>query len=115
MFVRVATFDGVDVDEMAPVVEWFDEHGAELSARLAGYEGSLSLLDRDNRRGIDIFFFDTEDNARRADELMDQGPPSEMPEDVQQLARRAKRSFRAVMEVFDADGRLRPLIERTAR
>ena len=111
MFARVATFDGVDLEALSPVMAWYAQHGRQINAQMAGYEGSLSLLDRSNHQGMDIHFFDTESNARSADELMDQGPPPEMPDDLKEIMMVAKRSFRAVMEVFDSDGRLRGILD----
>jgi hypothetical protein len=114
VFARVATFDGVDLDAMGPVREWFREHGPELSAQLPGYQGGLSLLDRRNRRGMEILLFDNEVNARSADELLDQGPPPTMPDELKDVVMRGTRSFRGVLEVADADGRAGQLVDRGA-
>jgi hypothetical protein len=100
----VATFDDIDLEAMGPVTKWLEEHGPELSGQMPGYEGAISLLDRQNKRAIEIFLFDNEANARTADELLDEGPPAEMPEELKEVALSGTRSFRGVFQVTDADG-----------
>ena len=114
MFARVATFNGVDLEALSPVMAWYEQQGRQINSQMAGYEGSLSLLDRSNQQGMDIHFFDTESNAASADELMDQGPPPEMPDELKEIMMGARRSFRAVMVVFDSDGRLSEVLENPA-
>jgi hypothetical protein len=112
MFARVATFDGIDLESMGPVMEWWEEHGSRLNEQFAGYQGALSLLDRENRRGIEILLFDTEPSARKADEILDAGLPEDMPEELKEIMMRTERSYRGVLEVADVDGRLRDVVQR---
>ncbi len=106
MFARVAMYEQIDVENWEPVAKWFEEHGEELNQRLTGYQGSMTLLDRESARVVGIGLYDTEANAREVDALMDQGPPSEMPEDLQEILMRGTRSHRGVYEVVQSDGRI---------
>lgn len=81
-------------------------HGEELNQRLAGYKGSMTLLDRENARGFVIGLYDTAAHAREVDAIMDQGPPSEMPEELRETLMRGTRSHRGVYEVVQGDGGL---------
>jgi hypothetical protein len=106
VFARVAMYEQIDVENWGPVAKWFEEHGEELNQRLAGYQGSMTLLDRENARMFGIGLYDTAANAREVDATMDQGPPSEMPEELREILMRGTRPHRGVYEVVQGDGRL---------
>lgn len=108
MFARVAMYEQIDVKNWEPVATWFQEHGEELNRQLAGYQGSMTLLDRENDRLIGIGLYDAEADARDADTVMDQGPPSGMPEDLQEILMRGSRSHNGVYEVLLRDGQMNP-------
>ncbi len=63
MFARVAMYEQIDVENWEPVAKWFEEHGEELNRALAGYQGSMTLLDRENARMFGIGLYDTAGNA----------------------------------------------------
>ena len=106
MFARVAMYEQIDVEGWEPVAKWFEEHGEELNQQLAGYHGSMTLLDRENARMYGIGLDETADNALKVDAVMDQGPPSDMPQELQEVMMRGTRSHRGIYEVVQADGRL---------
>ena len=104
MFARVAVYEQIDVEGWEPVSKWFQEHADELNRGLAGYRGSMTLLDRENARLVGIGLYDTAANARDVDAVMDQGPPSGMPQELQDVIARGTRTQRGVYEVIEADG-----------
>jgi hypothetical protein len=108
VFARVAMYEQIDVDNWGPVARWFEEHAEEFNQRLAGFQGSMTLLDRDNARMFGIGLYDTAEHARDVDAIMDQGPPSDMPQDLQEILMRGTRPHRGVYEVVQGDGRLSP-------
>jgi len=106
---RVRTHRNVragDVDNWEPVARWFEEHADELSQGLPGYLGAMTLLDREDARVVGIGLYDTAANARAVDAIMDQGAPSNMPEDLQEILMRGTRSYRGAFEVVQSDGGL---------
>ena len=52
------------------------------------------------------FVYDTHADAQAVDELMDQGPPPNMPEDLQEILARGERTYRGVFAVVQSDGDL---------
>ena len=104
MFARVAVYEQIDVEGWEPVSKWFKEHADELNRGLAGYQGSMTLLDRENARLVGIGLYDTAANAHEVDEVMDQGPPKGMPQELQDVLARGTRTQRGVYEVMEADG-----------
>ena len=106
MFARVAMYEQIDVENWEPVAKWLEEHGEELTQQLAGYHGSMTLLDHENACMYGIGLYDTADNARKVDAVMDQGPPSDMPQELQEIMMRGTRSHRGIYEVVQGDGRL---------
>lgn len=106
MYARVAMYEEVDVENWDRVANWFEEHGDAMNQRLTGYMGSMTLVDRANARLYGIGLYDTEAHAQAVDAIMDQGAPSEMPEDLVAILQRASRRHRGVYDVVQADGRL---------
>jgi hypothetical protein len=51
---------------------------------------------------IGLGLYDSEENARKVDEIMDQGPPAAMPEELR--ASVPKRTFAGIFEVIQRDG-----------
>ena len=67
-------YENIDVEGWEPVSQWLQDHADELNQRLAGYQGSATLLDRENARLVGIGSYDTAANGREVDAVMDQGP-----------------------------------------
>ena len=99
-------YEQIDVEGWEPVATWFEEHSDELNRQLAGYQGSMTLLDRENAQMYGIGLYDTAANARKVDAIMDQGPPPQMPPELQEILMRGTRPHRGVYEVVQSDGRL---------
>jgi hypothetical protein len=95
LFVRLASYD-IDLENWGPVAEWFNEHGEALNQQLAGYQGSMTLVDRESGRMVGIGLYDSEDNARKVDAIMDQGAPEGMPEELHEVLMRGTRTSRGV-------------------
>jgi len=66
----------------------------------------IDLVIHENARLVGLGLYDTAANAHTVDALMDQGPPSNMPEELQEILRRGTRSHRGVYEVVQSDGSL---------
>jgi hypothetical protein len=105
VFARVASYE-IDLENFGPVADWFKEHGDALNEQLAGYQGSLTLIDHASSEMIGIGLYDTEDNARKVDAIMDQGAPEEMPEELREIMMRGKRISRGIYKVVQSDGQL---------
>ncbi len=114
MFARLAMYEQIDAENWERVAKWFEQHGEELNQRLAGYLGSITLLDRENARVVGVGLYDTEANARAVDALMQKGPPAEMPEDLQEILARGTTAHAHVYEVVQSGGRMRPAESRHA-
>lgn len=106
MFARIAICDEIDVANMGPVVAWFQAHSDELNDQLPGYLGSQTLLDPASRRMIGIGLYDSEAHAQAVDAFVDQGPPPEMPPELQETLSHGEQTYRGVFEVVDCDGLL---------
>lgn len=100
MFARLAIYEQVDVENLEPVLKWFEEHGEKLNRGLAGYQESMTLLDRENARMVGLGLYDTAAHAAEVDAIMDQGAPSEMPEDIAKILMRGQRTHRGIYEVI---------------
>ena len=106
MFARIAICDRIDVANIAPVVAWFQAHSDELNDQLPGYLGSQTLLDHESRRMIGIGLYDSEAHAQAVDAVVDQGPPPDMPHELQATLAQGEQTYRGVFEVVDCDGLL---------
>lgn len=73
---RVVFFDGVDADHAANVQRELTEGG--LPEGLPATE-LLLLHDVESQRAAAIVFFDTEDDYRKGDEILDALPASDTP------------------------------------
>jgi hypothetical protein len=105
VFARVASYE-IDLEKFGPVADWFNEHGEALNEQLAGYQGSLTLIDHASSQMIGIGLYDTEDDARKVDAIMDQGPPKEMPEELNEIMMSGKRISHGIYKVVQSAGRL---------
>ena len=105
MFARVASYE-IDLENFGPVAEWFNEHGEALNQQLAGYLGSMTLIDRQTSTMIGIGLYDSEDNARRVDAVMEQGAPEKMPDELREILMRGTRTSRGLYQVVQHAGQL---------
>ena len=90
MYARVARFEGLDSSR---IDEWVAEMKQQLKAGRSGemYEGAppqvatlmetvkrlVQFVDRDKGTAVGIFFCDTEEDMRRADEALNEMSPGE--------------------------------------
>lgn len=84
MFARVATFEGVDAsraDETMPVVR---ERATSILEKLAGWQGAMQLLDRDNGKLLVLQVFDSKENMEAAESTFETMPQRLGPE-IQQM------------------------------
>ena len=102
MFARVTIFDDVDLDLEQEALAWASTQGFRISRALPGYQGLLTLVDRDARRLVGIGFYDSADDARQADSLLRQVPPESIPEDLRRAL--PEQSRVGVFEVIERDG-----------
>jgi hypothetical protein len=73
---RVVSFDGVSADRVAEMQR--DMQSEEQPEGLNATE-LIMLHDAENERSLVILFFDSEDDYRRGDELLDAMPAGETP------------------------------------
>jgi hypothetical protein len=100
MFARLTMFEDIDLSAEPAAREWERTEGVRLSRQLPGYLGSVTLIDREHRRVALLGLYDSLDNLRRSDEILDGPPPDSMPEPV----KRARRAFVGLFEVIERDG-----------
>ncbi len=75
-FARVVSFDGVSKDRMAEMQR--EMEGGERPENVPAKE-IIVLHDPDAERSLVLLFFETEDDYRRGDQILDAMPPSETP------------------------------------
>ena len=102
MFARLSIFDDVDLSLEEQAREWMTTEGLRLSRALPGYQGLMTLIDRDSRRVVGIGLYDNEENARQADELLNQAPPESLPEELRRAL--PARSFVGLFDVVEREG-----------
>lgn len=62
MYARVTMFEDLDLAMSEKFMAWAKEDGLRLSRQLPGYQGLLTLVDRENRRLVGIGLYDTREN-----------------------------------------------------
>lgn len=102
MFARLSIFEDLDLSGFHTTSEWMAAEGLRLSRELPGYQGQMTLVDRDGRRLVGIGLYDNEENMRKANEIMNGPPPESMPEELKKEL--PKRSFVGLFEVIGRDG-----------
>jgi hypothetical protein len=91
MFARVATFEGIDLDEMESTAEEAQKRLESIFRQMPGWQGTTDLADSSGRV-LAITLFDTEENARAAEPIFDE----EMPRQLGDLMRGWSGKRRAV-------------------
>jgi hypothetical protein len=79
MVARVATFEGVNMQEAQRTMDQADAIIRELVEGLAGYSGRLDLATQDGKM-ISITFFDSAENADAAEPTFDEEMPRRLGE-----------------------------------
>ena len=77
MVARVATFEGVNVQEAERTIDQAEATVRPLVEGLAGYQGHMELIAA-NGKVLSITFFDTEENARAAEPTFDEEMPRQL-------------------------------------
>lgn len=77
MIARVATFEDVNVQEAERTIDHAEAVIRPLMEGLAGYQGHLELLGSDGRF-LSIALFDSEENARGAEQTFDEEMPRQL-------------------------------------
>jgi hypothetical protein len=67
MFARLTVYDDVDAELNDRAREWLQALGADPFRELPGYQGSMTLLDRDNAQLIGIGFYASAADVREAE------------------------------------------------
>ena len=70
MFARVSIYENVDLERADQVRQWAEGEDTDPFAELPGYRGSMTLLDRDNRRLLGTCFYASAGQAQEADALL---------------------------------------------
>ena len=79
MVARVATFEGVNVQEAERTIGEVEPVVRALIENLPGYHGHLELAGADGRF-LSITFFDTDENAQAAEPTFDEEMPRQLGE-----------------------------------
>ena len=77
MVARVATFEGVNVQEAERTIDQADAAVRPMVEGLAGYQGHMELIAA-NGKVLSITFFDTEENAQAAEPTFDEEMPRQL-------------------------------------
>ena len=70
MVARLSIYENVDLELAARLHQWMEAAQADPFARLPGYRGSMTLIDRDNARLVGIGFHSSAGHAEEADTLL---------------------------------------------
>ena len=100
MYARLTMFDDIDLAVEPVARAWVRTEWTRLSRQLPGYLGSVTLLDRENRRVVGLGLYDSLENLRQSNEILDGPPPASMPEEM----RRSPRTYVGLFEVIERDG-----------
>jgi hypothetical protein len=81
MYVRIARFEGGDGDwdeRMAQIGATIRSggQGTPMEAAASAITRAVLLIDRENNRGANLIFCETDDDLRRADEALNQMSPA---------------------------------------
>ena len=79
MFVRVVSFEGINIKELERTRERGEALFRPLIEKLEGYRGNLELVSETGKT-LSITFFDSEENAEAAEETFSSEAPKEMGE-----------------------------------
>ena len=79
MVARVASFEGVNVQEAERTMDQAESVIRPMVEGLAGYQGSLQLLSSDGKV-LSITFFDSEANVQAAEPTFDEEMPRQLGE-----------------------------------
>lgn len=74
MVARVASFEGVNVQEAEKTMDQAEQIIRSLVETLAGYQGHLELASSDGKV-LSITLFDSEENAQAAEQTFDEEMP----------------------------------------
>jgi hypothetical protein len=91
MYARVATFEDVDISRAKDVESAIRERALPRIKELSGWSGSITLVDREQRRVVTIGFFQTKEDIEAAEPTYEQ-IPSLLPDDLRQIVAGTRRS-----------------------
>lgn len=80
MFARIATFEGVDVSQAEEAIPLARERAMPIMQGLAGWQGAMQLLDRDNGKYMILHVFDSKENMEAAEPTFETMPQQLGPE-----------------------------------
>ncbi len=102
MFARVATFEGIDGTRAAEAVPVARERAVSILENVAGWQGAMQLLDRDNGKLLVLQVFDSKENMEAAESTFENMPQQLGPEVREMLA--GKRPSVDKFEIMAARG-----------
>jgi hypothetical protein len=77
MVARVAAFEGINVQEAERTMGEAESIVRPMMEELTGYQGFLELVSP-NGKGLSITLFDSEENARAAEQTFDEEMPQKL-------------------------------------
>ena len=84
MFVRVAVFEGADMDSATGTVDEVRERVAPLFENMEGFKGYLDLADSSTGKMMTLSFFDSEDAMQAAEPVFDEDMPRAIGPEIMQ-------------------------------
>jgi hypothetical protein len=84
MFVRIAVFEGVDMDAGTGTADEVRERVAPLFENMDGFKGYLDLADRSSGKMMSLSFFESEETMRAAEPVFDEDMPRAIGPEIMQ-------------------------------
>ncbi len=78
MFARIATFDGVDMEQAERTMDAVRARVEPVMRQMPGFQGHLELVDRSRGRALTIVLFDSEENMHAAERTFDEEMPKQL-------------------------------------
>ena len=78
MFARIATFDGIDVEETERTMDAVRERVEPMLRQMPGFQGYMERIDRAAQRTQTIAWFDSEENMHAAEPMFDEEMPRQL-------------------------------------
>jgi len=88
VFARIASFEGVDVDEAARTMDEVRGRVEPIMRNMEGFQGYMELVDRSAGKALTIALFDSAENMEAAESTFDEEMPRQLADLFSQWAGR---------------------------
>ena len=104
MYARIATWENAAPERAQEVSDAMRSAGLPVDQQQAGWQAILAMIDEENRRVMTIALFDSEENARAADQAMRAISLDNVPDDLRALMQQAGPPTIAYARVLNREG-----------